>query len=164
MKTYRAAIISLLVFLSACVGADSQTKRDFKNTSNTIAFKNLSQKDFSMMEAGSQLETALEAALSDPFKPTSFVLTHGKPEYVLKYKILDYQEGSRMLGIATLGFSKASHGKLKVKAALFQKGKMVGAWVVESWTKGAFGTGTLFKKAAQKIMGHLMGRDFDDGF
>ena len=165
MKTYRAAIISLLVFLSACAGADSQTKRDFKNTSNTIAFKNLSQKDFAMMEAGSQLETALEATLSDPFHPTSFVLTHGKPRYVLKYKILEYQEGNRMMGIATLGFSKASHGKLKVKAALFQKGKMVGAWVVESWVKqGILSTGTLFKQAAKKIMGHLMGRDFDEGF
>ena len=166
MKTYRAAIISLLVFLSACAGADSQTKRDFKNTSNTIAFKNLSQKDFAMMEAGSQLETALEAALSDPFKPTSFVFTHGKPRYVLKYKILEYQEGNRMMGIATLGFSKASHGKLKVKTALFTRGnKMVGAWVVESWVKqGVLGTGTLFKQAAKKIMEHLMGRDFDEGF
>ena len=164
MKIYRAAIISLLVFLSACAGADSQTKRDFKNTSNTIAFKNLSQKDFSMMEAGSQLETALETALSDPFAPTSFVLARGEARYVLKYKVLEYHEGSRMLGIATLGFSKASHGKLKVKAALFRKGKMVGAWVVDSWTKGAFGAGTLFMKAAQKIMGHLMGRDFDEGF
>jgi hypothetical protein len=164
MKIYRAAIISLLVFLSACAGADSQTKRDFKNTANTIAFKNLSQKDFSMMEAGSQLETALEASVSDRFKPTSFVLSHGESSYVLKYKVLEYHEGSRMLGIATLGFSKASHGKLKVKAALFRKGKMVGAWVVDSWTKGALGSGTLFKKAAQKIMGHLMGRDFDEGF
>ena len=164
MKTYRAAIISLLVFLSACAGADSQTKRDFKNTSNTIAFKNLSQKDFALMEAGSQLETALAATLSDPFAPTSFVLTHREPRYVLKYKILEYQEGSRLMGIATLGLSKASHGKLKVKAALFRKGKMVGAWVVDSWTKGAFGAGTLFKKAAEKIIGHLMGRDFDEGF
>ncbi len=164
MKTSRAAIIFLLVFLSACAGADSQTKRDFKNTANTIAFKNLSQKDFSMMEAGSQLQTALETALSDPFKPTSFVLAHREARYVLKYKILEYEEGSRMLGIATLGFSKASHGKLKVKAALFREGKMVGAWVVDSWTKGVFGAGTLFKKAAKKILGHLMGRDFDEGF
>ena len=164
MKIYRAVIISLLVFLSACTGADSQTKRDFKNTANTIAFKNLSQKDFSMMEAGSQLETALETALSDPFAPTSFVLARGEARYVLKYKVLEYQEGSRIMGFATLGFSKASHGKLKVKAALFRKGKMVGAWVVDSWTKGAFGAGTLFMKAAQKIMGHLMGRDFDEGF
>jgi hypothetical protein len=164
VKTSRAAIVSLLVFLSACAGADSQTKRDFKNTSNTIAFKNLSQKEFSVMEAGSQLETALEATFSDPFHPTPFALTHGKARYVLKYKILEYQEGSRAMGIATLGFSKASHGKLKVKAALFRKDKMVGAWVVDSWTKGIFGAGTLYKKAAQKIMGHLMGRDFDEGF
>jgi outer membrane lipoprotein-sorting protein len=164
MKIYRAAIISLLVFLSACAGADSQTKRDFKNTANTIAFKNLSQKDFSMMEAGSQLKIALEAALSDPFAPTSFVLAHREASYVLKYKILEYQEGSRVMGVVTLGLSKASHGKLKVKAALFRKGKVVGAWVVDSWTKGAFGAGTLFKKAAHKIMGQLMGRDFDEGF
>ena len=117
------------------------------------------------MEAGSQLETALETALSDPFTPTSFVLARREAGYVLKYKILEYREGSRMLGIATLGFSKASHGKLKVKAALFQKGKMVGAWVVESWVKqGVLGTGTLFKQAAKKIMEHLMGRDFDEGF
>ena len=117
-----------------------------------------------MMEAGSQLETALETALSDPFAPTSFVLARGEARYVLKYKVLEYQEGSRIMGFATLGFSKASHGKLKVKAALFRKGKMVGAWVVDSWTKGALGAGTLFKKATQKIMGHLMGRDFDEGF
>ena len=116
------------------------------------------------MEAGSQLETALEATFSDPFHPTPFALTHGKARYVLKYKILEYEEGSRMLGIATLGFSKASHGKLKVKAALFREGKMVGAWVVDSWTKGAFGAGTLFKKAAKKIMEHLTGRDFGGGF
>ena len=166
MKTHRAAIISLLVFLYACAGADSQTKRDFKNTSNTIAFKNLSQKDFDMMEAGSQLETALVEAVSDPFKPTSFVLTHGEPRYVLKYKVLEYQEGSRLMGVATLGFSKASHGKLKVKTALFTRGnKMVGAWVVESWVKqGILGTGTLFKKAAQKIMEHITGRESWDSF
>ena len=156
MRTYIALSALLLVFSSACAGVDSQTKKSFKNTENTIALKDLTSRDYSMMGAGAQLESALEQKLSQ----SMFVLSHQNPKYLLKYKVVDYQEGNRITRFATLGISQAAHGKLRVKAALVEDGYTVGAWIIDAWIKGGItggDPGTLFQQVADEIMAHLRG-------
>ena len=156
MKSYPYLLISVFFFLSACAGVDSQTKKSFQNTDNTIALKDLTSEGYKMMDAGSQLESAIE----DMISRSMFVLTQENPKYVLKYKVLDYYEGSRVTRFSTFGISKASHAKLEIKAALFEQGDMVGAWTIDSWVKGGVTGGdpnTLFQQAAEEIMSHLRG-------
>ncbi len=112
--------------------------------------------DYRMMDAGSQLESALE----DMISRSMYVLTQEKSKYVLKYKILDYEKGNRITRFATFGISEAAHGRLKVKAALYENGYMVGAWTIDSWIKGGVtggDPGTLFEQVASEIMDHLRG-------
>ena len=108
------------------------------------------------MDAGSQLESALE----DLIFRSMFILTHESPKYILKYKIMNYKEGNRITRFSTFGISKAAHGKLEVKVALFEHGEMVGQWIIDSWLKGGItggDPGTLFQQAANQIMDHLRG-------
>ena len=156
MKLYSCLLISTVIFLHACAGVDSQIKKSFKNTENTIALKDLTSMDYKMMDAGSQLESAIEDTISH----SMYVLSNRNPKYILKYKILDYNEGNRVQRFSTFGISKAAHGKLEVKVALFEHGEMVGAWTIDSWIKGGVtggDPGTLFQKVADKIMNHLRG-------
>ena len=144
MKYYSYFIISIFLFFSACVGVSSQTNKNFKNTENTIALKDLTARDYEMMDAGSQLEDALE----DTIARSVFIITHENPKYILKYKVLNYRKGRAL-----------SKSTLEVKAALYDEGDMVGAWTVDAWVRGA--KARLFQKAADEIMRHLRGdRDF----
>ena len=116
----------------------------------------MTSSDYRMMDAGSQLESAIE----DMISRSMFVLTHENPKYILKYKVSDYYEGNRVARFSTFGISKSSHAKLEIKAALFEDGDMVGAWTIDSWVKGGVtggDPGTLFQKAANEIMNHLRG-------
>ena len=116
----------------------------------------MTSRDYKRMDAGSQLESAIE----DMISRSMFVLTQENPKYVLKYKVLDYYEGNRVTRFSTFGISKAAHAKLEVKAALFEHGDMVGAWTIDSWIKGGItggDPGTLFQQAADEIMNHLRG-------
>ena len=140
MKHYSYFIISIFLFFSACVGVSSQTNKNFKNTENTIALKDLTARDHEMMDAGSQLEDALE----DTISRSIFIITHEDPKYILKYKVLNYREGRAL-----------SKSTLEVKAALYDEGDMVGAWTVDAWVRGA--KARLFQKAADEIMSHLRG-------
>ena len=156
MKLYTYFFISTFIILSACAGVDSQIKKSFRNTENTIALKDMTSRDYKRMDAGSQLESAIE----DMISRSMFVLTQENPKYVLKYKVLDYYEGNRVTRFSTFGISKAAHAKLEIKAALFENGEMVGAWTIDSWVKGGItggDPGTLFLQAADKIMNHLRG-------
>ena len=156
MKRFFYFFISTFFFLSACAGVDSQTKKSFKNTENTIKLKDLTSSDYKKMDAGSQLESAIE----DMIASSMFVLTQERPKYILKYKVLDYYEGNRVTRFSTFGISKAAHAKLEIKAALFEHGEMVGAWTIDSWVKGGItggDPGTLFQQAASEIMSHLRG-------
>ena len=155
MKHYLCVPISIFFFLS-CSGVDSQIKKSFKNTENTIALKDMTSRDYRMMDAGSQLESAIE----DMISRSMFILTQDNPKYVLKYKVLNYYEGNRVVRFSTFGISKAAHGRLEVKAALFEHGDIVGAWTIDSWIKGGItggDPGTLFQQAADEIMNHLRG-------
>jgi len=156
MKNHPYFLISIFFFLSACAGVDSQTKKSYQNTENTISLKDLTSEGYKMMDAGSQLESAIE----DMISRSMFVLTQKNPKYVLKYKVLGYDEGNRITRFATFGISKAAHGRLEVKAALFEHGEMVGAWTIDSWVKGGVTGGdpaTLFQQAADEIMDRLRG-------
>ncbi len=140
MKYYFYFIISIFLFFSACSGVDSRINKSFKNTENTIALKDLTARDHEMMDAGSQLEDALE----DTIARSVFIITHENPKYILKYKVLNYRKGRAL-----------SKSTLEVKAALYDEGDMVGAWTVEAWVRGA--KARLFQKAADEIMRHLRG-------
>jgi len=140
MKHYSYFIISIFLFFSACVGVSSQTNKNFKNTENTIALKDLTARDHEMMDAGSQLEDALE----DTIARSVFIITHENPKYILKYKVLNYRKGRAL-----------SKSTLEVKAALYDEGDMVGAWTVDAWVRGV--KARLFQKAADEIMRHLRG-------
>ena len=151
-------IISILLFFAACSGVDSQTKKKFKNTKNTLAIVDLTKGEYKIVAAGSKLEYALE----DMIARSMFIITHESPKYVLKYKILDYSKGSRIGRFSTFGFSKSSHGKLQVKVALYHEGQKVGQWTIDSWIKGGpFGGDPthLFIKISKEIFKHLRGDD-----
>ena len=158
MRYYSFFIIYFFLILSACTGVDSQIKRSFKNTENTIALKDLTSSDYRYTAAGSKLEDALEAKISR----SAFIITRESPNYILKYKVLNYKEGSRLKRFSTFGLAKSAHGKLEVKVVLYNEGEKVGAWTVDSWLKGgAFGgnTGTLFQQVANEIMNYLRGNN-----
>ena len=140
MKYYSYFIISIFLFFSACVGVSSQTNKNFQNTENTITIKDLTSRDHEMMDAGSQLEDALE----DTIARSVFMITHENPKYILKYKVLNYREGRTL-----------SKSTLEVKAALYDEGDMVGAWTVDAWVRGV--KARLFQIAADEIMRHLRG-------
>ena len=111
---------------------DQLTKKRYQNTENTIVLKDLTASDFDLQDAGSQLQSAIEDAMAD----TSYTLAGESARYRLKYKVLEFDGGSRIARIATMGFSDSAKAKLRVKAALFDGGDMVGAWEVDSWVKG----------------------------
>ena len=140
MKYYSYFIISIFLFFSACAGVSSQTNKNFQNTENTITIKDLTSRDHEMMDAGSQLEDALE----DTIARSVFIITHENPKYILKYKVLNYRKGRAL-----------SKSTLEVKAALYDEGDMVGAWTVDAWVRGV--KARLYQKAADEIMRHLRG-------
>ena len=140
MKYYSYFIISIFLFFSACAGVSSQTNKSFKNTENTIVLKDLTSRDHEMMDAGSQLEDALE----DTIARSVFIITHEDAKYILKYKVLNYTKGRAL-----------SKSTLEVKAALYDEGERVGAWTIDAWVRGV--KARLFQKAADEIMRHLRG-------
>jgi len=156
MKFISNILVLILLVLPGCSGVDSVTKKRYQNTENTIVLKDLTSSDFDLQDAGSQLQSAIEDAMAD----TSYTVAGESARYRLKYKVLEFDGGSRIARIATMGFSDAAKAKLKVKAALFDGQDMVGAWEVDSWVKGGPMGGTeknLFKRAAKEITSHLKG-------
>ena len=156
MKLITNILILSLLVLPACSGVGSVTKKRYQNTENTIFLRDLTASDFDLQDAGSQLQGAIEDAMAD----TSYTVAGESARYRLKYKILEFDAGSRIARIATMGFSDAAKAKLRVKAALFDGQNMVGAWEVDSWVKGGLTGGTdkdLFERAAKEITSHLKG-------
>ncbi len=150
-------MLSLLV-LPACTGVDSVTKKQFRNTENSIALVDVTTRDFDLQDAGSQLYGALE----DAMELTGYTLAGKNARYSLKYKVLEFDEGSRLARIATMGMSDSARGKLRVKVALYDRDEMVGAWEIDSWVKGGITGGSdqdLFNVAAQEIADHLKGNN-----
>ena len=140
MKYYFYLIITIFLFFSACSGVDSRVNKSFKNTENTITLKDLPARDHEMMDAGSQLEDALEYTIAR----SVFIIVHENPKYILKYKVLNFRKGSAL-----------SKSTLEVKAALYDEGNKVGAWTIDAWVRGV--EARLFQKAADEITRRLRG-------
>mgnify|MGYP001263924338 FL=1 len=149
-------LLVLLIALPACSGVDSVTKKRWSNSENTISIVDMTSRDFRLMDAGSKLQGAVEEQLEF----TGYVLAGKNARYHLKFKVLQFDEGSRMARIATMGIYESAKGELRVKAALFDSGDMVGAWEVNAWVSGGITGGSeqdLFDSAAQEIADHLRG-------
>lgn len=149
-------LIVLLMFLPACSGVDSVTKKRWSNSENTISIVDMTSKDFRLMDAGSKLQGAIEENL----EMTGYILAGKNARYHLKYKVMEFDEGNRMARIATMGLSDSAKAQLRVKAALYDNGSMVGAWEVDSWVSGGVTGGSednLFEHAAKEIADHLRG-------
>ena len=156
MKFISNILVLIVLVLPGCSGVDSVTKKRYQNTENTIVLRDLTSSDFDLQDAGSQLQSAIEDAMVD----TSYTIAGESARYSLKYKVLEFDGGSRIARIATMGFSDSAKAKLRVKAALFDGQDMVGAWEVDSWVKGGPTGGTekdLFEHAAKEITSHLKG-------
>ena len=156
MKYIAHILIISILALPACSGVGSVTKKRYQNSENTIVLIDLTARSFDLQDAGSQLQGAIEEAMQD----TSYALAGDSARYRLKYKVLEYDEGSRALRIASMGFSDSAKSELRVKVALFDGREMVGAWEVHSWVKGGPTGGTdekLFERAAKEITSHLRG-------
>ena len=149
-------LIVLLIALPACAGVDSVTKKSWSNSENTISIVDMTSKDFSLIDAGSKLQGAIEKNL----EMTGYILAGKNARYHLKYKIIEFDEGNRMARIATMGMSDSARAQLRVKAALYDNGNMVGAWEVVSWVSGGVTGGSednLYELAAKDIAEHLRG-------
>lgn len=149
-------LIVLLIALPACAGVDSVTKKSWSNSENTISIVDMTSKDFRLIDAGSKLQGAIEETL----EMTGYILAGKNARYHLKYKIIEFDEGNRMARLATMGMSDSAKAQLRVKAALYDNGNMVGAWEVDSWVSGGVTGGSednLYELAAKDIAGHLRG-------
>ena len=149
-------LIVLLIALPACAGVDSVTKKSWSNSENTISIVDMTSKDFRLIDAGSKLQGAIEETL----EMTGYILAGKNARYHLKYKIIEFDEGNRMARLATMGMSDSARAELRVKAALYDNGNMVGAWEVDSWVSGGVTGGSednLYELAAKDIAEHLRG-------
>ena len=149
-------LIVLLIALPACAGVDSVTKKRWSNSENTISIVDMTSKDFRLIDAGSKLQGAIEETL----EMTGYILAGKNARYHLKYKIIEFDEGNRMARLATMGMSDSARAQLRVKAALYDNGNMVGAWEVDSWVSGGVTGGSednLYELAAKDIAEHLRG-------
>ena len=149
-------LIVLLIALPACAGVDSVTKKSWSNSENTISIVDMTSKDFRLIDAGSKLQGAIEETL----EMTGYILAGKNARYHLKYKIIEFDEGNRMARLATMGMSDSARAQLRVKAALYDNGNIVGAWEVDSWVSGGVTGGSednLYELAAKDIAEHLRG-------
>ena len=149
-------LIVLLITMPACAGVDSVTKKSWSNSENTISIVDMTSKDFRLIDAGSKLQGAIEETL----EMTGYILAGKNARYHLKYKIIEFDEGNRMARLATMGMSDSARAQLRVKAALYDNGNMVGAWEVDSWVSGGVTGGSednLYELAAKDIAEHLRG-------
>ena len=149
-------LVVLLLALPACSGVDSVTKKRWSNSENTISIVDMTSRDFRLMDAGSRLQGAIEENL----ETTGYILAGKNARYHLKYKVLEFDEGNRMARIATMGMSDSARAQLRVKAALYDNGDMVGAWEIDSWVSGGITGGSednLYETTAKEIADYLRG-------
>ena len=150
--------LALVVGLGACTGIQSVTHKRWEKHQNRVYLHDITVKNNSLKEAGSQLRLALEKRLDD-----SLFIVGEEPKqakYELKYKITRFDEGSRLKRLATFGIDDGSKALLNVKIALIGKEGVLGAWQVKTWVKGGIMGGSkdkLFSQAAEQILQHLKG-------
>ena len=151
-------VIGLVLALGACTGAETVTHKRWEKHQNRVYLHDITVKNESLQEAGSKLRLALENELDD-----SLFIVGEEPKqskYELKYKITEFDEGSRLKRLATFGIDDGSRALLNVKVALIGKEGTLGAWQVKTWVKGGIMGGSkdkLFSEAAEQILQHLKG-------
>jgi hypothetical protein len=151
-------VIGLVLALGACTGAETVTHKRWEKHQNRVYLHDITVKNNSFQEAGSQLRLALENRLDDSLFIVGEEPKHAK--YELKYKITQFDEGSRLKRLATFGIDEGSQAVLNVKVALIGKEGTLGAWQVKTWVKGGVMGGSesaLFTQAAEQILQHLKG-------
>ena len=157
MKKIASIVLIFAWVLTGCSGAKSVTQKSWENTENTRAIIDLTRSDKDLIDAGADLHRTLE----DTLLSTNFVISDKSARYKLKYKVIDFEGGSRVKRFAAIGaLSKMGQANLKVQAALFRGKKLVGRWDIESWLNDGLLGGnnkTLFKKTAHEIVEHLKG-------
>ncbi len=156
MVIKRLLPILLILALSACTGADTITKKRWENRDTTIKIMDLSGGKGTFGDAGHKFTLAIEDALDD----TAFVVTQNKAHYILKFKIVEFQEGKRWKRMVTLGIDESSRALLKARVALYNERGMLAAWEIDSWVNGGPTGGSLhslYEKAAEEVLAHLKG-------
>ena len=157
MRPYLFIVIFTAFFLSACTGSETHVKKKYTNKSTSVTIQDLTQDKDDFIAAGTGLESAIEEELTN----TMFVVADQDGIYLIKYKVIKYQGGSRAGRVASLGLSEKARIYLKVKVAMFDESDlMIGAWEVESWVSGGITGGsddTLFSEAAKEIVDHMKG-------
>lgn len=153
MKLLTRSIILLALFLYACSGVQSEVKKSWRNTSNTLNIVDLTEQNYNLLDAG----TRLQASLENTIPKTGFQLTFDEAKFHLKYKIVEYDGGSPFGRIASMGVFSSARAKLKVKVVLYEEDELVGGWEVISWLNGGLSEDKLFTKAAEEIANHLKG-------
>jgi hypothetical protein len=157
MRPFLLLIVFSMFLLTSCTGSETRVKKKFTNQNASVTIQDLTQDKDDFVIAGTGLETAIEDQLTD----TMFVVADRDGTYLLKYKVIKYQSGSRAGRVASLGLSEKSRIYLKVKVAMFDESDdLIGAWEVESWVSGGITGGSeesLFDEAAKEIVDHMKG-------
>ncbi len=157
MRIPHILLILTLFTLSACTGAESVTKKRWENKDTTIKLVDMTSKKGDLNEAGSDLGFAIEDALQD----SAFVVVENREaHYQLKYKVVDFQRGSRWKRMLSFGIHEKSRAMLTVKVALYNKRGMLTAWEVDAWVNSGPTGGSessLYEQAAEEILNHLKG-------
>ena len=157
MKKIAGGVLIFAWVLTSCAGSKSVTKKSWGNPDNTLFIIDLTRDDNDLMDAGARLHRTLEETLLE----TNFMVSDESARYKLKYKVIAFEEGSRVQRFAAIGvLSKLGQANLKIQVALFRGKKLVGRWDIESWLNdGLFGGNKkiLFKKATHEIVKHLKG-------
>jgi hypothetical protein len=150
--------LTLILVLSACSGSQTVTHKRWEKDLNLVYLRDITPKSSSLGEAGSRLRLALENRLDDSLFIVGEEPKHAK--YELKYKVIRFEEGSRLKRLATFGIDEGSKALLNVKIALIGKEGTLGAWQVKTWVKGGIIGGSeekLFSQAAEQILQHMKG-------
>ena len=153
-----AICLTLILALSACTGSQTVTHKRWEKDLNLVYLRDITPESSSLGEAGSRLRLALENRLDD-----SLFIVGEEPKlakYELKYKVIRFEEGSRLKRLATFGIDEGSRALLNVKIALIGKEGTLGAWQVKTWVKGGIIGGSeeeLFSQAAEQILQHMKG-------
>jgi len=153
-----AGLIVLMIGLGACSGTQTVTHKRWDQHMNSVYLQDITVKNNSLGEAASRLRLALERRLDDSL----FIVGEEPKEtkYQLKYKITQYDEGSRLKRLATFGIDDNSRALLNVKIALIGKEGVLGAWQVKTWVRGGLtggSTNEVFSQAAEQILQHMKG-------
>lgn len=158
MNKFLAFSLSLTLFLTACSGTDSVTRKPWSKHKNTIYLQDLTSQKSDFQYAGNQLRLALEDQFADTLFMVAEVKKHSK--FQMKYKVTEFNKGSRLKRMATFGIDDGSRARIKVKVALFSEEGVLGQWEVESWVSGGITGGSesqVFEQAAEQILQHLKG-------